>query len=162
MDARTLINEFEYILAADGGIARVRQLILHLAVSGRLGKREFDDTPAKVLIEENQDHQRSLMQKRRLKRQPAPASISADKAPWSIPEGWEWTRLGTVTNYGDAPKREYSDVQPDTWVLELEDIEKATSRLVTRAIARDRHFKSTKNAFPCRRRLIREAAALPG
>ena len=36
----------------------------------------------------------------------------------------------------------------NTWVLELEDIEKGTSRLLGKVLARDRRFKSTKNGFP--------------
>ena len=64
-----------------------------------------------------------------------------------LPEGWAWTRLGSVTNYGDAPKVELDDVKEDTWVLELEDVEKGTSRLLSKVFARERKFKSTKNGF---------------
>ena len=35
----------------------------------------------------------------------------------------------------------------NTWVLELEDIEKETSRLLQKTLFEDRQFKSTKNAF---------------
>ena len=148
MDAQQFLAEFGHIANAPGGVARLKELILQLAVAGRLTQRESDDTPAVTLIAENLKLQRSLVAEKRMKRQPAPMEIDATNAPWSIPENWAWTRLGSVTNYGDAPKVEFKDVTPETWVLELEDIEKASSRILTRALARERKFRSTKNTFP--------------
>ncbi|MFP3615842.1 hypothetical protein SB778_38005, partial [Paraburkholderia sp. SIMBA_050] len=42
----------------------------------------------------------------------------------------------------------FEDVNEETWVLELEDIEKGTSKLLSKVLARERKFKSTKNGFP--------------
>lgn len=64
-----------------------------------------------------------------------------------LPEGWIHTKLGKVVDYGKATKCILEDVQRDTWVLELEDIEKGTSRLIQRIEASNRPFKSTKNVF---------------
>lgn len=64
-----------------------------------------------------------------------------------LPEGWIHTKLGKVVDYGKATKCNLEDVQPDTWVLELEDIEKGTSKLIQRIEASNRPFKSTKNVF---------------
>src|SRR5690606_2405757 len=86
--------------------------------------------------------------KKALKRQPDPSAVESNDHPWSLPPGWAWSRLGYVTNYGDAPKVEFDDVSEDTWVLELDDVEKGTSRLLAKVFARDRKFKSTKNGFP--------------
>ncbi|UZW62997.1 restriction endonuclease subunit S [Lysobacter enzymogenes] len=100
------------------------------------------------MIELNRRSQKALIAKKALKRQPDPTGVSRGDQPWVLPDGWTWTRLGHVTNYGDAPKVELGDVDEDTWVLELEDIEKSTSRLLTKVLARDRQFKSMKNGFP--------------
>ncbi len=64
-----------------------------------------------------------------------------------LPEGWLDTQLGNIVDYGKATKQGLSDVQPDTWVLELEDIEKDSSKLLNQVRAMDRPFKSTKNSF---------------
>lgn len=64
-----------------------------------------------------------------------------------LPEGWIHTKLGKVVDYGKATKCNLEDVQPDTWVLELEDIEKGASKLIQRIEASNRPFKSTKNVF---------------
>jgi len=47
-----------------------------------------------------------------------------------LPEGWINTSLGKVVEYGKTDKCELSDVSSDTWVLELEDIEKDSSKIL--------------------------------
>lgn len=64
-----------------------------------------------------------------------------------LPEGWIDTQLGNIVDYGKATKRVLSDVNDDTWVLELEDIEKESSKLLSTMRASERPFKSTKNSF---------------
>jgi type I restriction enzyme S subunit len=64
-----------------------------------------------------------------------------------LPEGWVATELGKVVDYGRTQKVELKDVDHSTWVLELEDIEKGTSKLLQRLNASERAFKSTKNKF---------------
>lgn len=147
MDAQQFLAEFGHIANAPGGVARLREMVLQLAISGRLTERVVDDICALELIEGNKNRQKILIAQKALKRQPAPKPVTASDQPWSLPEGWAWTRLGSVTNYGDAPKIEFEDVSEDTWVLELEDIEKGTSKLLSKVCARERKFKSTKNGF---------------
>lgn len=65
----------------------------------------------------------------------------------NLPSGWQATELGQVVEYGKTQKCELSDVSNDTWILELEDIEKESSKIVQRLNAEVRPFKSTKNKF---------------
>ena len=64
-----------------------------------------------------------------------------------LPEGWVETTLGQVVEYGKAEKATREQVGDDTWVLELEDIEKSSSRIIQRLNFSERQFKSTKNRF---------------
>ncbi|MDW8847658.1 restriction endonuclease subunit S [Erwinia sp. MMLR14_017] len=64
-----------------------------------------------------------------------------------LPEGWVDTLLGNVVEYGKTSKKDLSNVNGDTWVLELEDIEKDSSKLLNKVVASNRPFKSTKNSF---------------
>ncbi|EIY7828601.1 restriction endonuclease subunit S [Escherichia coli] len=64
-----------------------------------------------------------------------------------LPEGWVDTQLGNVVDYGKTSKKVLSEVNDDTWILELEDIEKASSKLLNKVTASERPFKSTKNSF---------------
>lgn len=64
-----------------------------------------------------------------------------------LPEGWVEAKLGDVVDYGKTQKVTLSDVEPDAWVLELEDIQKDCSVIIKRLNATERPFKSTKNLF---------------
>ena len=65
----------------------------------------------------------------------------------ALPESWLLTQLGDVIDYGKTIKAEPSEVSDDTWVLELEDIEKGSSKILQRLTFLDRKSKSTKNRF---------------
>ncbi len=64
-----------------------------------------------------------------------------------LPSSWLRTHLGRGVNYGRTIKVEPSDIPGDAWVLELEDIEKDTSRILQRMTFSQRQSKSTKNKF---------------
>lgn len=65
----------------------------------------------------------------------------------NIPPSWLQLKLGDVIDYGKTQKTEPSAISSTSWVLELEDIEKDTSRLLQRLSFEDRQSKSTKNKF---------------
>ena len=64
-----------------------------------------------------------------------------------LPEGWAQCLLGDVVNYGKTEKIKIDDVELEDWILELEDIEKSSSKLLARVSVEERPFKSTKNIF---------------
>ncbi|MFA5915650.1 MAG: restriction endonuclease subunit S, partial [Burkholderiales bacterium] len=68
--------------------------------------------------------------------------------PFDLPPSWAWGRLGDVAQYGLSVKVDSNkDIPDDTWVLDLEDIEKGTSRIVERILSSARPFRSTKTIF---------------
>ena len=147
MNAQMLLENFELIANAPGGVKRLREMILQLAVTGTLTEREQNDTQADVLFRRNQEHRDRLIEKKELHIQKPLPPIDNASVPWILPDTWKWCRLGQVTSYGSTDKAEYLDVNSETWVLELEDIEKETSRLLSKIRAKDRKFLSSKNKF---------------
>jgi type I restriction enzyme S subunit len=69
--------------------------------------------------------------------------MSAD----DLPETWRSLKLGDIVDYGNTDKVEPTQISQDSWVLELEDIEKDTSKLLQRITYKQRLSKSTKNRF---------------
>lgn len=65
----------------------------------------------------------------------------------NLPASWIDCQLGDVVNYGITEKVEPSNIAPDAWVLELEDVEKDSSRILNRSTFAERASKSTKNRF---------------
>ncbi|ECE5742569.1 restriction endonuclease subunit S [Salmonella enterica subsp. salamae] len=129
------------------GIKKLRELILELAVRGKLVPQDPNDEPASVLLERIAAEKAELMKQGKIKKQKPLPEISEEEKPFELPVGWEWTRLGFISNYGFCDKAEPEDVTPETWILELEDIEKVTSKLLNKVTFAERPFKSSKNRF---------------
>jgi type I restriction enzyme S subunit len=64
-----------------------------------------------------------------------------------LPATWAVTTLGDLVDYGRTNKAEPDEIEDSAWVLELEDIEKDSSRLLQRLTFGERQSKSTKNRF---------------
>lgn len=64
-----------------------------------------------------------------------------------LPTTWLSLKLGDVVAYGKTEKAEPEEIAPDTWVLELEDLEKDTTKVLQRLTFTERQSKSTKNKF---------------
>ena len=64
-----------------------------------------------------------------------------------LPKGWMLSNLGELVDYGTTVKVVPANISNDEWVLELEDIEKDTSRIIQRISFSDRKSKSAKNRF---------------
>lgn len=129
------------------GIKSLRNLILELAVQGKLIKVDNSGVNTQTLLEQILDAKKELIKQKKLKKQKSLPSLSEEEILFQAPKGWIWTRLGEVTNYGVADKAEPTSVDDDCWVLELEDVEKSTSRLLKRVRFSERNFKSSKNRF---------------
>lgn len=129
------------------GIKKLRELILELAVRGKLVPQDPNDEPASVLLKRIAAEKAELVKQGKIKKQKPLPEISEEEKPFELPMGWEWTRLGSISNYGFCDKAEPEDVTPEIWILELEDIEKVTSKLINKVTFAERPFKSSKNRF---------------
>jgi len=149
MDAKQFLAEFGHIVNAPGGVQRVKESVLQLAIQAKLTNQSSQDTPAELWFKKNQQERTQLIAKGLGlgKRQKPLSPMNMREAPWKLPDTWKWCYLGEVTSYGTTDKTEYGDVEDDCWVLELEDIEKQTSNLLTKIRAKDRQFLSSKNRF---------------
>ena len=52
MNAETFCEQFATFAEAPNGVAKLRELILQLAVQGKLGTQDVNDEPASVLVEQ--------------------------------------------------------------------------------------------------------------
>lgn len=75
--------------------------------------------------------------------------LPAGKAgkPFEIPEGWKWVRLGELCNFGNCKNIEPSNLSSDDWILDLEDIEKDTGRIINFRTFSENNSQSTKHIF---------------
>ena len=154
MNADILLKYFDRISEAPDAIPRLRRFILDLAVRGKLVEQDSRDEPAGKLLKRIQAEKAKTGITPR--RQGAKEGEKlGDLAAWregdfEVPPSWERVQLGDVVQYGVIDKVDSNrKITPETWVLDLEDIEKDTSRLLERVTSSTRIFQSTKTAFRC-------------
>ena len=126
----------------------LRQKILDLAIHGKLVPQDPNDEPASVLLERIRDEKECLIKEGKIKR-PKKAKATSDKPhyPYQLPEGWVWTTLGEITNYGDSVNVQVDDIDNTDWVLELEDIEKNSANIIQHLTKNDRKINGTRHKF---------------
>ena len=88
-----------------------RELILELAVRGKLVPQNPDDEPASELLKHIEAEKAQLIKDGKLKKQKPLPAVSDDEKPFELPEGWEWVRLGVIGEWGAGatPARGKSD-----------------------------------------------------
>ena len=112
---------------------QLKNAILQLAIQGRLVAQDPDDEPASVLLakiraEKEQRAKEGKLKKKDLISKP----ITDEEKPFDIPKGWEWCRLGEVSNYAITKKKiNAAQANKTLWGLDLEDIQKG-GRLLRR------------------------------
>ena len=80
------------------GIKKLRELILELAVRGKLVPQDPNDEPASELLKRIAAEKAELVKQGKIKKQKPLPEISEEEKPFELPQGWEWVRLGDFTN----------------------------------------------------------------
>jgi type I restriction enzyme S subunit len=92
-----LEKHFDTAFAAPDGIKKLRELILTLAMQGKLVPQDPTDRPASELLKAI-----GIGKKENKKTSKTSSKINLDDMPYGLPNGWEWVRLGEIgeTNIG--------------------------------------------------------------
>ncbi|QYO69283.1 restriction endonuclease subunit S [Vibrio cholerae] len=91
------------------GIKKLRELILELAVRGKLVPQDPSDEPASVLLERIAAEKAQLVKEKKIKKPKALSNLSLENLP-ALPDGWAWAHVQDFTEYvqrGKGPK--YAD-----------------------------------------------------
>ena len=126
----------------------LRQKILDLAIHGKLVPQDPNDEPASVLLERIRAEKERLIKEGKIKKGKKSAKTS-DKPhyPYELPKGWVWTTLGEISNYGINTSVKVEEIDDNNWVLELEDIEKDSAKLIQKLSKNKREIKGTRHKF---------------
>lgn len=68
-----------------------------------------------------------------------------EEVPFAIPEKWKWCTLGSIAVYGGRNQTAAEEIPGGSWILDLEDIEKNTGRLLNKK--RGISVSSSKTSF---------------
>ena len=106
------------------GIKKLRELILELAVRGKLVPQDPSDVPASVLLERIAEERDRLVKEKKIKKPKKLAEIEPEEIPFELPQSWEWVRLGQVTQTSTGYAFKSGEYQEEgTFVLRVTNIE---------------------------------------
>ena len=146
-------------------ISKCKERILNLAIRGQLVPQDPDDEPAAVLLERIRAEKEELIKQGKIKRDKRESVIFRGEdnsyylrtgdlveslSDWGfddLPDSWDVCCLGEVCDYGNCENVEASAIEESAWILDLEDIEKDTGKILARIKKAERKSASTKHRF---------------
>lgn len=145
MTPRELSAAFDVLAEAPGGIQRLRELVLELAVRGKLVPQDPRDEPASVLLERIAAEKARLVGEGKIRKPKPLPPVSADEVPFEVPGGWVWERFANVAEIASnlvSPDGlgHMPHVAPDS-------IEKGTGKLLRYRTVREDGVRSGKHRF---------------
>ncbi|RIZ67618.1 MAG: restriction endonuclease subunit S [Methylococcales bacterium] len=75
------------------GIKKLRELILELAVRGKLVPQDASDEPASELLKRIATEKAKLVAEGKIKKSKPLESITEEDKPYALPQGWQWARI---------------------------------------------------------------------
>ena len=157
------IREEKEILAET--VSLTKSKILDLAIRGQLVPQDPNDEPASVLLERIRAEKEELIKAGKIKRDKKESIIfrGEDNSyyqqtgtlieninDWNlddIPINWELCCLGEICDYGNCVNVDTKDIDEEAWVLDLEDIEKDSGKVIHKIRKYERDSSSTKHLF---------------
>lgn len=107
------------------GIKKLRELILELAVRGKLLPQSKDDSPVCQLLEKTKAEWDRLVAQGIIKNKKPLPDIQNDQQPFELPYGWNWVRLGEIVHpqAGFAFKsRDFNDTGKGLPLIRIRDV----------------------------------------
>ena len=109
MNADWLLAHYERIADAPEAVPRLRRFILDLAVRSKLVEQDPNDEPASELLKKIAAEKERLVKVGEIKKQSALPLVATYEALFSVPNVWEWTRIGSAAyvEMGQSPPSEH-------------------------------------------------------
>ena len=146
--------------------ASLKKSILQEAIQGNLVPQITEEGTAQELLEQIKAEKQKLVKEGKLKKSALNDSVIfrgddnryyekigkkivciEDEVPFEIPNSWVWVRLGAIVDFSKSQTISSSILDMDSWILDLEDIEKDSGRLLQKKRMKDLLSKSDKHLF---------------
>lgn len=127
-----LEQHFDTAFAAPDGIPRLRELILKLAMQGKLVPQDPSDQPANELLKEIEAERKRLAKEGKVKAPKPQPDIAAEELRGVLPDGWAWVRNGFLFDLkkGKVPK-DLSESEGSIPYLDIEALDRGNVRRYT-------------------------------
>ncbi len=97
-----LEQHFDTAFAAPNGIAKLRELILTLAMQGKLVQQDPTDQPASVLLKDIESEKQRLVKAGKIKSPKPLLKVTDREMTHEIPASWVWVRFGDIAQHNSG------------------------------------------------------------
>ena len=94
--AALLEKHFDTAFDSPNGIKKLRELILTLAMQGKLVPQDPIDRPASELLKAIETEKKALVKEGKIKTPKPLPEVTPDEISHNLPKSWEWVRLGEI------------------------------------------------------------------
>lgn len=92
MRLETFFDNFELLADAPNGVQKLRELILQLAVQGKLVPQDPNDEPASVVLKKIKAEKERLIKEKKIRRAKPLPPIELSEIPFELSEQWSTLR----------------------------------------------------------------------
>ena len=145
---------------------KLKKSVLQEAIQGKLVPQLAEEGTAQELLEQIKAEKEKLVKEGKLKKSALNNSVIfrgddnkyyekvgkkivciEDEVPFEIPNSWVWVRLCAIVDFSKSQTISSSMLDMDSWILDLEDIEKDSGRLLQKKRMKELLSKSDKHLF---------------
>jgi type I restriction enzyme S subunit len=108
------LQNFKLLTGVPNSMPKLRELILQLALQGKLVPQDHNDLPAHELLRKIESEKKQLIEAGKLQNSKPLSILNDEEIPYSLPQGWQWTRLGNVVLSSHAGRSPQCLRQPRT------------------------------------------------
>lgn len=113
-----VIEHFTEVFQTPESLQELRNVILQLAIQGKLVSQSAADEPTSELLSRIQAEKELLIKEKKTKKEKVLPEIEDAEIPFEIPSSWEWVRLGEIGQIvgGGTPKSNVSEYWADNGI----------------------------------------------
>ncbi len=107
MSLQPFFGNFVLLVDASNGVVKLRELILQLAIQGRLVSQDETDESVPMLLKLIKQDEVRVAKNKKNRNDKEAYSFEEGEIPFLIPKNWQWRRLGELgnTQTGTTPSR---------------------------------------------------------
>ena len=139
---------------------KLKKSILQYAIQGKLVPQDERDEPASELLKRIRAEKKAQLGKKYVdsyiykgddncyyEKIGAEVKNITEEIPFDIPQKWEWMRLKQIIDFSKNSSISSEQIPDEAWILDLEDIEKDSGKIIKKKQMREVKAKSDKHTF---------------
>ena len=141
MKLETFFEKFELFADVPDSVAKMRELILSLAVQGRLIQQDDSEQPVGELLTKNDAERQKVARNDRRAKEQRQTILSVDEQ-WTIPRSWAWRGLADLVLFVDYRGKTPKKISNGVRLITAKNVRKGHVNLFPEEFVSDTDYKA--------------------